>query len=445
MSDKNKIESLKGEIERLKHQLSEAENSKLELTKRIFHQKTLYDISKEICELKDTDEIMKNFLMMIMGTFGILQGFILMGNRETKKCERFVHRGLEGDLLASLEKESDLGGLFEDVSAVELLDVKSAQAQKKGLACDSLIDRGVTHVIYFPVDNKYFGLLGMGNKISGGDYHSDEKELLTTLTNNLLIFVRNANSFEVIKKLNEHLQEKNMELENTLKQLQATLRKVEILENAKFHLAKFVPYSVRKIIEESPEFPQLGKRKQDVSILFLDIAGYTKMTEALREEQINYIVEKYFSRFIDDIHQNQGDINETAGDGLMVIFPEEDRIKNAVQAVRTAISIRDKTKSINHELEGRFQPLVINMGINSGDALLGAVKYESYVGARWTYTARGMTTNVAARIGGCAKNGSILLSKATTERIGDQFKTQCIGAKRLKNVKKPVEIFEIKE
>ena len=69
------------------------------------------------------------------------------------------------------------------------------------------------------------------------------------------------------------------------------------------------------------------------------------------------------------------------------------------EAVRAALSIREKTVRIFEECSALYRPLDINMGINSGEALVGAAKFETYSGSRWTYTARGNLTNVAARIG----------------------------------------------
>lgn len=431
MPNKKRIEKLEAEIKRLRKELTNAKDSQFELTKRIFHLKTLYDVSREICELKLPDEIMKNFIMTITGTFGMLGNFVVVYNKDHERYERLIHWGLEGDSLNLIKedlKRKNLHEIIKDVSNVKIFEFNSTE---------------IKNMICFPIDEKYFGLLGLGEKISGSDYTTDEKELLITLVNNLSVFIRNAHSFETIKRLNEDLQRKNVELEITLKELNVSLKKIEILENIKFHLGKFVPSSIRKIIDESPEMPSLGKTKQDVSVLFLDLAGYTKMTENLKEEEISYLIEKYFSHFIDNIYENGGDINETAGDGLMIIFKEEDKIKNALQAVRTAVSIRRKANLINNELKGKFERIVVNMGINSGMALLGPTKFESYLGSRWTYTARGTTTNLAARIGECAKGGAILLSKTTAERVKDWFKVKFMSAKRLKNIKKPVDIFKI--
>ena len=84
-------------------------------------------------------------------------------------------------------------------------------------------------------------------------------------------------------------------------ELRSALRKVELLENVKIHLSKFVPASVQRLIEQDPAAPALDKREQDVSVLFLDIAGYTSISQALDQARVNYLVERYFSSFLDDI------------------------------------------------------------------------------------------------------------------------------------------------
>jgi len=258
-----------------------------------------------------------------------------------------------------------------------------------------------------------------------------------------VVSLKNARSFEEIKNLNWELQEKNNQLETALADLKASMRKVEILESVKDKLSKFVPITVSRMIEKSPtnEIPE--SKQQDLSVFFLDIEGYTKLCEKLGSSQTNEVVEKHFSVFLDAIYANNGDVNETAGDGLMVLFLNEDKQANALEAVKTALSIRKKTLRICKECSALYQPLNINMGINSGQALVGAAKFETYSGSRWTYTARGSLTNVAARIGALASGRSIYLSKATADRIRGHFSPVFRGKFKLKNVSEEVEIFEL--
>jgi class 3 adenylate cyclase len=234
-----------------------------------------------------------------------------------------------------------------------------------------------------------------------------------------------------------------VELEKTLNELKAALRKVEILEGIKANLSKFVPSTVSRLIEKSPNGEMPGGKEQDVSILFLDIESYTKICERLGDAEMNDIIEKHFSVFMDAIYANDGDVNETAGDGLMVLFMDEDKVQNALGAVRTALKIRDDTIKIGRECRSLYRPLEINMGINSGTAYVGAAKFDSYTGSRWTYTARGSITNVASRIGAQAKGGRIFLSPTTAARIKDQFNLAPLGKFSLKNVSEEVEIYEV--
>jgi class 3 adenylate cyclase len=221
------------------------------------------------------------------------------------------------------------------------------------------------------------------------------------------------------------------------------MRKVELLESIKENLSKFVPVTVSRMIEKSPTNAIPESKKQDVSVLFVDIEGYTKLCEKLGSSQTNEVIEKHFSAFMDAIYNNNGDVNETAGDGLMVLFLNEDEETSALEAVRAALSIREKTVRIFEECSALYRPLDINMGINSGQALVGAAKFETYSGSRWTYTARGNLTNVAARIGAQATGGSIYLSKSTADRIKGHFSPVPKGKFKLKNVSEEVEIFEL--
>jgi class 3 adenylate cyclase len=283
----------------------------------------------------------------------------------------------------------------------------------------------------------------LGSKLTNEPYNENDKELLGTLVNNLVVALTNARSFEDIKRLNQDLHEKNIQLEKTLNELQAALRKVEILESIKTNLCKFVPTTVTRLIEKSPTAALPESKKQDVSVLFVDIEGYTKLSERLGSTELNKIIEEYFSVFMDAIYANNGDVNETAGDGLMVLFLSEDEKANALEAVRTALTIREKAAVINQKANAFSEPLVINMGINSGRALVGAARFESLTGSRYTYTARGMVTNVAARIGAFASEGAILVSRHTADRVKGDVSLNSLGKFSLKNVSEDVEIFKV--
>jgi len=229
------------------------------------------------------------------------------------------------------------------------------------------------------------------------------------------------------KSLKEQLQSTMKDLEQARLELSRAQERIEMLERAKDQLSKFVPVSVRKMVEADSDTFGYQKVEKDATVLFLDIGGYSSMCESLDDERVNFLVEKYFSEFLDDVRKGNGEINETAGDGLMIIFQEKDRESHARTAVSTAIAIYYKTLKVNAELRGKFESTVVNMGINSGKVFLGATRFEGLSGARWTYTASGLTTVLAARIAGIATDGKILLGQETVKRLQGEFLLETFG------------------
>ena len=230
-------------------------------------------------------------------------------------------------------------------------------------------------------------------------------------------------------------------LVNTRKHWKVSQEKLN-LDQILVHLRPFVPETVQKIVEKNPATPSLEKRDTDVSILFLDVAGYTKISEKLTQEKVNFIIEKYFSSFLDIIYANQGDINETAGDGLMIIFQGTAR-ENALNAAKAALNIHVRTDEITKELEGRFEPIQVNMGINSGVASVGMTKFLGAAGTRMTFTASGPVTNLAARIASAAAGDDILVGPETAARIKDEIVLFDRGPMNFKNVKEEVRVYSL--
>ena len=273
-------------------------------------------------------------------------------------------------------------------------------------------------------------LMDLARKVARGDYkHVDELMELTKTDKYPAVISELAESFGLM-----WVQVEAREL---------TLARVRLLENVKDQLSKFVPHSVMNLIENNPDHPDLGKREEDVTVLFLDIAGYTRLSERIAQDKVNYLIQTYFSSFLDIILENQGDINETAGDGLMIIFRSPGPRGHAANAVRAAQGIRTNTGRINEAHRGLYESVTVNMGINSGTALVGSTRFEGVAGTRWTYTASGPVTNIASRISAIAAGGAILAGQETYKRVSAVFHLDSIGRHSLKDVRKPIQVYRV--
>jgi class 3 adenylate cyclase len=261
------------------------------------------------------------------------------------------------------------------------------------------------------------GLLVLGPKRAETPYTAEDLALLETLADQTAVAVANAAAHRQVVEY--------------ARQLERSLL-------IRTSLAKFVPRRVRDLIEASPEAPSLDKREADVTVLFADISGYTRLTSRLAGDALDALVERYFGAFLDEIVKHGGDVNETAGDGLMVIFHEGEHARAAVD---TARAIHRRAVELNAELAAGVEPLAMHIGINTGPALLGATKIEGRAGTRWTYTASGLTTNIAARLAAVAQGGEIVLSESTRARLGAGALLEDLGPLTLKNVEAPCRAF----
>jgi class 3 adenylate cyclase len=297
--------------------------------------------------------------------------------------------------------------------------------RKSGLA---ELDRlGAELLVPVVFQQRVTAFLALGPKRSGADYTSEDLRLLRLLANQSAVALEHARAYAALETANA--------------ELKVALRRVEILESIRTNLSKFVPRTVQTLIEQAPEAPELAKREADVTVLFVDIVGYTRLAERLDPEQLNRLVERYFGSFLDEILKRGGDVNETAGDGLMVIFQDPDPRRHARAGVKCALGILRRAQEINAELGS--QPVAFHVGVNSGLATVGATKIEGVSGTRWVYTASGSVTNVAARLAGLGAGDAILVGPVTRSRLGDEFEVEDLGDQRLRNVEQPVRVHRL--
>ena len=201
-------------------------------------------------------------------------------------------------------------------------------------------------------------LTRVARRIGDGDFQArapasgDEVGELGTALNDMTVRLSEAQ---------QDLGARNTELATALENLQASRQKLELLEQLKEELSKFVPDAVKDLLERDPSATTLEKRSEEVSVLFLDIAGYTRLSEQLEAKRLNQLVQTYFSSFLEIIRAHHGDVNETAGDGLMVIFQRSNRAEpgrpdedHALNATRAAFVIQARTLELNEEYAGVF-------------------------------------------------------------------------------------------
>jgi len=229
---------------------------------------------------------------------------------------------------------------------------------------------------------------------------------------------------------------------NSKRQWEITQEKIHISKKLS-DLSPFVPGSVRQMIDSDPDLLSKKKVRRDVTILFLDLEGYTSLSSSRPEAEVNAIIEKIFSSFVDPIHRSHGDINETAGDGLMIIFKDHDAKTNAINAVKAAFEIIDRNRAVNESFDPGVDPVEVNIGINSGSALVGMTRFKGLLDTRMTFTATGTVTNIAARLSDHAKSGDIIIGGETKRMVDGMWPVYDLSPVSLKGIKDKVLVFSL--
>lgn len=227
------------------------------------------------------------------------------------------------------------------------------------------------------------------------------------------------------------------------KQWESTQEKIRI-SSMLSHLSPFVPKSVRQIVENNPELLDKEKIEKEVTVLFLDLESSTRLFADNSEIEANRLIEDFFSSLIDPIYRSGGEINETAGDGLMIIFQDGSARANALNAVKAALDIKEKSRDYNLHQKKEMPAVTVNMGLNSGTVLLGMSRFKGTTETRMTFTATGAVTNLASRLADLAGGGEILIGPSTEALIRGSWPTVSKGRKEVKNIEEPVQVFALK-
>jgi class 3 adenylate cyclase/HAMP domain-containing protein len=375
---------------------------------------------------------------------------------QPQEVEETVNGGMVLTLfrpLRNLEKCQDCHGKDHQVRGVVRIslglerlegELRMARTRQVGIALLTIL--GVAGVLVVSMGRLVLEPLrrvaSAARRIGDGDFEArvpvrsaDEIGQLGGVVNDMAVHLKAARA---------DLEARNAELASTLESLRESMQKVQLLEQVKGELSKFVPEAVTRLLAQNPDARQLEKREADVSVVFLDVEGYTRLSEQLPPQRLNKMIQDYFSAFLEIIRANHGDVNETAGDGLMVIFQSEgSRTRHALNAAGSAFQLLSKVAELNEGFSGIYPPVAIHVGINSGPALVGATKIDVAGGGRWTFTASGPTTNLAARISGLTKGDEVKVGPETADRIKGQYVLEDTGEHSLKNVSRPVRVFRL--
>lgn len=210
-------------------------------------------------------------------------------------------------------------------------------------------------------------------------------------------------------------------------------------------IAAFKKYVAPEVVEEiakKGDFKiQLGGENRDIAVLFVDIRGFTTMSEVLTPEEVVAILNRYLNLTTHAIFKNKGTLDKFVGDATMAVFNSPFDLEDyTFKAVCAAMDIVEGGAALEKELFEKFGRTVgFGVGVNCGEAVVGNVGCEF----RMDYTAIGDTVNTAARLESNAKKGQVLISDAVYERVKDRIEVEEVGEIPLKGKSKGVFVYSV--
>lgn len=205
---------------------------------------------------------------------------------------------------------------------------------------------------------------------------------------------------------------------------------------------RFVPKAVVDQMLATGEEVKLGGERMDISLIFVDIRGFTTLSEKLEPEQVIQFLNEYLDVCTKAIFKFNGTLDKFIGDGVMAIFGAPIRFDNhAEMAVRAALEMKKQTAMLEARLMEKLGFTVrFGVGINCGPAIVGNIGSEEL---RLDYTAIGDTVNLTARLESNAKPGQILISDNIYERVSHLFEIESMGEIKVKGKELPVTIYQV--
>jgi len=182
-----------------------------------------------------------------------------------------------------------------------------------------------------------------------------------------------------------------------------------------------------------------GERKQ-VTVLFADVAGFTKMSEKMDPEEVHDLISECLVFLAEEIHRYEGTIAQFLGDGVMALFGAPIAHEDAPQrALYAALAIRDLLKRYSEKLKVQGIDFNMRIGLNTGLVVVGRIGDDLTM----EYTAMGDTVNLASRMESTAQPGMIQVSENTYRLTEGYFDFKPLGEIEVKGKEKPVKAYQL--
>ena len=176
----------------------------------------------------------------------------------------------------------------------------------------------------------------------------------------------------------------------------------------------------------------------EASIVFIDICGFTAISETESPDTVVELLNSYFDVMVKEIIAQGGYVDKFIGDAVMAVFRGDYHLDRAIDA---SLAVRNKVAQLpSADGSGSFSPKV-SIGINSGEMISGNIGSENL--KRLDYTVIGDTVNVAQRLQAVAKESQIIINETAYQKVKESFRCEKVGEVNLKNKAGTMNVYQV--
>jgi class 3 adenylate cyclase len=227
------------------------------------------------------------------------------------------------------------------------------------------------------------------------------------------------------------------ELTRAFNEMGESLQQKERIQRA---FGRYASDYVLNTLLETPEGTELEGAEREITVLFVDVRGFTRLSEGLKARDVVALLNDVFQRVSDSILKRGGTLDKFIGDSVMAYFgapiPTDD---HAVRAVSAAVDILQGNATRNRTLSPEQHPVELGIGVHTGVVVVGNIGSDR----RTDFTAIGDAVNVAARLEKLARPGEALLTEAVQRRVRGTHRLRFEGERQLSGRVEPVHVYAV--
>jgi len=176
----------------------------------------------------------------------------------------------------------------------------------------------------------------------------------------------------------------------------------------------------------------------EATIVFIDICSFTSITEKEPPDKVVNLLNQYFDVMAKEIISHQGYIDKFMGDAVMAVFKDDFHLDRAIEA---CLAIKRSIESFPSQTDNQMFLPKVAIGVNCGQVISGNIGSANL--RRLDYTVIGDVVNTAQRLQSIAKEGQIIITEKSYEKVKEYFQCKKVGEVHLKNKLHPVVVYEV--